>query len=158
METVETRVSKSSFSGIKGAKKERKMLEKSSTRYLGAGCRRFESCHSDQNSGKTAVFGGFSALKVQISCFELTPQISERNGSKGENGSTAARSICRRFLIWPTTWPTQAKSEATRWKFRGKKRLFWEENQFDHLCAYQATAGSSMPICRHMFRLKKWSN
>ena len=34
METVETRVLKSSFSGIKGAKKERKLLEESSTSYL----------------------------------------------------------------------------------------------------------------------------
>ena len=50
METVETRVSKSCFSGIKGAKKERKMLEKSSTSYLGPGCREFESRHSDQKS------------------------------------------------------------------------------------------------------------
>ena len=47
METVETRVSKSSFSGIKGTKKERKLLEESSTSYLGAGCREFESRHSD---------------------------------------------------------------------------------------------------------------
>jgi len=47
---VETRVLKSSFSGIKGAKKERKMLEKSSTSYLGPGCREFESRHSDQKS------------------------------------------------------------------------------------------------------------
>lgn len=48
MEAVETRVSKSSFSGIKGAKKERKFLEESSTSYLGAWGRRFESCHPDQ--------------------------------------------------------------------------------------------------------------
>ena len=48
METVETRVPKSSFSGIKGAKKEQKLLEKSSTSYLGPGCREFESRHSDQ--------------------------------------------------------------------------------------------------------------
>ena len=48
METAETRVLKSSFSGIKGAKKERKLLEKSSTSYLGAGCREFESRHLDQ--------------------------------------------------------------------------------------------------------------
>ena len=47
---METRVSKSSFSGIKGAKKERKRLEKSSTSYLGPGCREFESRHSDQKS------------------------------------------------------------------------------------------------------------
>ena len=47
---METRVSKINFSGIKGAKKERKLLEKSSTRYLGAGCREFESRHSDQKS------------------------------------------------------------------------------------------------------------
>ena len=51
METVETRVSKSSFSGTKGAKKERKMLEKSSTSYLGSRRREFESPHSDQKSG-----------------------------------------------------------------------------------------------------------
>ena len=50
METVETRVSKSSISGIKGAKKERKLLEESSTSYLGPGCREFESRHSDQKS------------------------------------------------------------------------------------------------------------
>ena len=50
METVETRVLKSSFSGIKGAKKERKMLEKSSQSFLGPGCREFESRHSDQKS------------------------------------------------------------------------------------------------------------
>ena len=37
METVETRVPKSSFSGIKGAEKERKLLEESSTSYLGKG-------------------------------------------------------------------------------------------------------------------------
>ena len=47
METVETRVSKSSFSGMKGAKKEWKLLEKSSQSFLGAGCREFESRHSD---------------------------------------------------------------------------------------------------------------
>ena len=34
METVETRVSKSSFSGTKGAQKERKMLEKSSQSFF----------------------------------------------------------------------------------------------------------------------------
>ena len=50
METVETRVLKSSYSGMKGAKKERKLLEKSSTSYLGPGCREFESRHSDQKS------------------------------------------------------------------------------------------------------------
>ena len=50
METVETRVLKSSFSGIKGAKKERNLLEKSSISYLGPGCREFESRHSDQKS------------------------------------------------------------------------------------------------------------
>ena len=48
MEAVETRVLKSSFSGIKGAKKERKLLEESSTSYLGSRCREFESPHSDQ--------------------------------------------------------------------------------------------------------------
>ena len=47
---METRVSKSSFSGIKGAKKERKLLEKSSQSFLGPGCREFESRHSDQIS------------------------------------------------------------------------------------------------------------
>ena len=47
---METRVLKSSFSGIKGAKKKRKMLEKSSTSYLGPGCREFESRHSGQKS------------------------------------------------------------------------------------------------------------
>ena len=46
-ETVETRVLKSSFSGIKGAKKERKMLEKSSNSPLGSRRREFESPHSD---------------------------------------------------------------------------------------------------------------
>ena len=35
MEAVETRVSKSRFSGIKGTKKEPRLLEKSSTSYLG---------------------------------------------------------------------------------------------------------------------------
>ena len=29
---------------------------------LGAGCRRFESCHSDHLSWKNRLFGGFSAL------------------------------------------------------------------------------------------------
>ena len=48
-ETAETRVPESSFSGINGAKKERKKLEKSSVSYLGPGCREFESRHSDQN-------------------------------------------------------------------------------------------------------------
>ena len=47
---METRVPKSSFSGINGAKKERKMLEKSSQSFLGPGCREFESRHSDQKS------------------------------------------------------------------------------------------------------------
>ena len=50
MEAVEMRVLKSSFSGIKGAKKERKLLEESSQRFLGPGCREFESRHSDQIS------------------------------------------------------------------------------------------------------------
>ena len=50
METVETRVLKSSFSEIKSAKKEQKLLGKSSTSYLGPGCREFESRHSDQKS------------------------------------------------------------------------------------------------------------
>ena len=36
---------------MKGTKKEQKMLEKSSTSYLGAGCREFESRHSDQFCG-----------------------------------------------------------------------------------------------------------
>ena len=35
---------------MKGAKKERKMLEKSSQSFLGPGCREFESRHSDQKS------------------------------------------------------------------------------------------------------------
>ena len=47
METVETRVLKSSFSGLKGAKKDLKMFENSSTSYLEARCRRFESCRPD---------------------------------------------------------------------------------------------------------------
>ena len=35
---------------MKGAKKERKMLEKSFISYLGAECREFESRHSDQKA------------------------------------------------------------------------------------------------------------
>ena len=35
---------------MKGAKKKRKMLEKSSQSFLGPGCREFESRHSDQKS------------------------------------------------------------------------------------------------------------
>ena len=34
---------------------------------LGAGCRRFESCHSDHLSQKNRLKGGFSALLVQFS-------------------------------------------------------------------------------------------
>lgn len=49
MEVVEVRVSKSSFSGIKGAKKDRKKLEKSSVSYLGPGDRGFKSRSPDQN-------------------------------------------------------------------------------------------------------------
>ena len=59
MEIVETRVLKSSFSGMKGAKKVRKMLEKSSTSYLGPGCREFESRHSDQNPLTASAVRGF---------------------------------------------------------------------------------------------------
>ena len=51
METVETSVLKSSFSGIKGAKKERKMLEKSPVSCLGPRGRWFETSHSDQSRG-----------------------------------------------------------------------------------------------------------
>lgn len=35
---------------MKGVKKEQKLLEKSSKRFLGPGCRDFESRHSDQKS------------------------------------------------------------------------------------------------------------
>ena len=36
---------------------------------LGAGCRRFESCHSDHLSQKNRLLGGFSALKVHFLSF-----------------------------------------------------------------------------------------
>ena len=58
METVETRVSKSSISGIKGAKNEPKLLEKSSINSLGPGCREFESRHSDQISTAIMIRNG----------------------------------------------------------------------------------------------------
>ena len=49
METVETRVSKSSFSGKKGTKKEQKLFEKSSQSFLGPRDRGFKSRSPDQN-------------------------------------------------------------------------------------------------------------
>ena len=66
METVETRVLKSSFSGIKGAKKEPRLLEKSSTSYLGAGCREFESRHLDQNPLAASAVRGFCIDWVRL--------------------------------------------------------------------------------------------
>ena len=57
METVETRVLKSRFSGMKGAKKERKLLEKSSISYLGSGGCEFESRHSGQNPQECCSWG-----------------------------------------------------------------------------------------------------
>ena len=66
METAETRVLKSSFSGIKGAKKERKMLEKSSQSFLGPGCREFESRHSDHKSRKSICSLGFYLLNARL--------------------------------------------------------------------------------------------
>ena len=63
---MEKRVLKSSFSGIKGAKKERKLLEESSTRYLGPGCREFESRHSDHKSRKSIRSLGFYLLTERL--------------------------------------------------------------------------------------------
>ena len=58
METVETRVLKSSFSGIKGAKKERKLLEESSTSCLGPRDRGFKSRSPDQISTAIMIRNG----------------------------------------------------------------------------------------------------
>ena len=66
METVETRVLKSSFSGIKGAKKEPRLLEKSSQSFLGPGCREFESRHSDHKSRKSICSLGFYLLLARL--------------------------------------------------------------------------------------------
>ena len=82
MEAVEVRVAKSSLSGIKGAKKEWKMLEKSSTSYLGPGDRGFKSRSPDQNRQfsvrKLAVltfWKGFSLfIAVQILTYHSDPK------------------------------------------------------------------------------------
>ena len=76
MEAVETRVPKSRFSGIKGAKKKRKMLEKSSTSYLGPGDRGFKSRSPDQNrqfsSRKPAVLTFIKDFSLFIAVHILT--------------------------------------------------------------------------------------
>ena len=63
---METRVLKSSFPGIKGAKKERKMLEKSSQSFLGPGCQGFLSRHSDHKSRKSICSLGFYLLNARL--------------------------------------------------------------------------------------------
>ena len=81
---METRVLKSSFSGIKGTKKKRKLLEESSTSYLGPGCREFESRHSDQISRNSFMpfllisFGGETRnIKSQYAGGILLPPVQK---------------------------------------------------------------------------------
>ena len=55
----------------KRCQKERKMLEKSSTSYLGAWGRRFESCHPDQKTPMPNGIGVFFSMKPK----EVSPWI-----------------------------------------------------------------------------------
>ena len=104
---METRVLKSSFSGIKGAKKERKLLEESSTSYLGAGCREFESRHSDQKCRN----GLIPSLHFSFECETRTIKCG-------------ADERCRRQLDGgePLSAPTGADANESR--HLGRKRQF----------------------------------
>ena len=66
-ETQIYRYLKSSGNRLKSTEKHHKSPEKIFSHCLGAGCRRFESCHSDQLSSKSRLLGGFSALIVRFS-------------------------------------------------------------------------------------------
>ena len=95
---METRVSKSSFLGIKGAKKERKLLEESSTSYLGSRCREFESPHSDQSiqirtfyqlvKGSDLLF--ISDVEFRGGLIVSPPRIFALKGTVGRSGAFAA--------------------------------------------------------------------
>ena len=79
------------------AKNRYKRVEKVFSISLGAGCRRFESCHSDHLSSKNRLLGGFSALKV---CFLA---------SLGHI-QTVVREVKWRLYPWNGRMPKTAKS------------------------------------------------
>jgi hypothetical protein len=94
---VEIRASKSKKNKQEMAKKRYKQAKKVFPISLGAGCRRFESCHSDHLSSKNRLLGGFSALKV---CFLA---------SLGHI-QTVVREVKWRLYPWNGRMPKTAKS------------------------------------------------
>ena len=109
METVETRVLKSSFSGMKGAKKEWKLLEKSSTSYLGPGCREFESRHSDHKSRKSICSLGFYLLNARL----------ERS-----NRNMPVAYCCHQFKNWWLPLSAPFGADANESRHSGRNRQF----------------------------------
>ena len=108
---METRVLKSSFSGMKCAKKERKLLEKSSTSYLGAGCREFESRHLDHKSRKSICSLGFYLLMER-----LEQSNAARMSTAGE-GLTEPILYLRLLAQMQTSLATWSKGRFATWTF-----------------------------------------
>ena len=70
VETVLTRAPESIDFGLKSPEKPCKARKKSVQICLGARCRRFESCHSDQKSNSTLVVGLLFLLEMALrDCF-----------------------------------------------------------------------------------------
>jgi len=67
------------------------MLEKSSTSYLGAGCREFESRHSDHKSRKSICSLGFSLLNAR-----LEQSNAARMSAAGEGSTEPILYLCHR--------------------------------------------------------------
>ena len=95
---METRVLKSRFSGIKGAKKEPRLLEKSSTSYLGPGDRGFKSRSPDQRA-KTVY--QFCPLTQRISSMDRA-SLLRREGCGFESRMRVFRCLVQRFAL--TQW------------------------------------------------------
>ena len=79
-ETVEIRASKSKWNKLKSAENRYKRAEKVFRISLGAGCRRFESCHSDHLSQKNRLFRRFFCVISSIfeACLTTSQLWSER--------------------------------------------------------------------------------
>ena len=71
-ETAELRASKSKWNKLKSAENRYKRVEKVFPISLGAGCRRFESCHSDHLSSKNRLKRRFFCVKSSIFRVRLT--------------------------------------------------------------------------------------